>query len=124
VKDAWTLLKPGGTLLLFDVSHPPITSKGETPVSALAFVQAYHKSLRKAGMTPFVLDEVVEIFPHDEMMGSDMRVPIGHGEGRMGQLGMIHAVNTRAWVQSAGYIMSVYGGYEDAEIEVLGQSVN
>ncbi|EIW68297.1 hypothetical protein TREMEDRAFT_71960 [Tremella mesenterica DSM 1558] len=51
--------------------------------------------------------------------GSDVRVPIGHGVGRMGQLGKIHETNTGAYIIAAQYVMCALGGYTEAEYDVL-----
>ena len=39
--------------------------------------------------------------------------------GRMGQLGKIHVVNTRAFLEAARLVMVEYGGYSDSEVDVL-----
>lgn len=41
----------------------------------------------------------------------------------MGQLGAIHMINTRAYLDSTRYVMVEYGGYTDAEVDVLCESV-
>jgi hypothetical protein len=37
----------------------------------------------------------------------------------MGQLGKIHVVNTKAYLDSARYVMMEYGEYTGAEVDVL-----
>ena len=37
----------------------------------------------------------------------------------MGQLGKIHLINTRAYLESARHVMVEYGGYSDPEVDVL-----
>jgi len=39
--------------------------------------------------------------------------------GRMGQLGKIHVVNTKAYLEAGRYVMVEHGGYTDAEVDVL-----
>ena len=40
----------------------------------------------------------------------------------MGQLGKIHGINTKAFLEAARFVMVEYGGYSDAEVDVLGES--
>jgi hypothetical protein len=42
--------------------------------------------------------------------------------GRMGQLGKIHYINTKAFLEAARHVMIEYGEYTDAEVEVLCRS--
>jgi hypothetical protein len=77
----WNLLRPDGLLLIFDSDPRPILSDGTTPLGVTAWSDAFMKSLRKAGLAPFDLVSVVELFGNEELVGSDMRVPIGHGAG-------------------------------------------
>lgn len=37
----------------------------------------------------------------------------------MGQLGKIHYINTKAFLESARHVMVVHGGYTDAEVDIL-----
>jgi hypothetical protein len=39
--------------------------------------------------------------------------------GRMGQLGKIHYINTKAFLEAARHVMIEYGEYTDAEVDVL-----
>ena len=39
--------------------------------------------------------------------------------GRMGQLGKIHYINTKAYLEAARHVMVEYGEYTDAEVDVL-----
>lgn len=41
--------------------------------------------------------------------------------GRMGQLGNIHVVNTKAYLDAGRYVMTRHGGYTDAEVDVLSE---
>jgi hypothetical protein len=78
---AFTLLRPGGLLLLFDYDLLPILADESTPLSAQAWHDAFSKSMKKAGMPLFGLDKVIPCFGGREVEGKDMRVPIGHGDG-------------------------------------------
>jgi hypothetical protein len=40
-------------------------------------------------------------------------------KGRMGQLGKIQHINTKAYLEAARHVMVEYGEYTDAEIDVL-----
>jgi hypothetical protein len=81
VDKAFTLLRPGGLLLLFDYDLVPILADETTPRNAQAWHDAFSKSMRKAGMPLFSLDKVLPCLAGREVDGKDMRVPIGHGEG-------------------------------------------
>lgn len=90
-------------------------------------------------MSLFSLEKVLPSLAGRKIDGKDMRVPIGHGDGmpsclpheqyiagseltgvgRMGQLGKIHYINTKAFLESARHVMVVHGGYTDAEVDVL-----
>jgi hypothetical protein len=37
----------------------------------------------------------------------------------MGQLGKIHYINTKAFLEAARHVMVVYGEYTDPEVDVL-----
>jgi hypothetical protein len=39
----------------------------------------------------------------------------------MGQLGKIHVVNTRAYLDAGRYVLTEHGGYTDAEVDVLSE---
>jgi hypothetical protein len=170
LKIAFTLLRPGGLLLLFDYDLLPIQADETTPLSAQAWHDAFSKSMKKAGMPLFGLDKVLPCFGGMEVEGKDMRVPIGHGDGaslsilfclteggyafaspflflilfrpriatpqtsipagsrrlipgRMGQLGKIHYINTKAFLEAARHVMIEYGEYTDAEVDVLCKSL-
>jgi hypothetical protein len=81
LSQAFTLLRPGGLLLLFDYDLLPILADESTPLSAQAWHDAFSKSMKKAGMPLFGLDKVIPCFGGREVEGKDMRVPIGHGDG-------------------------------------------
>jgi len=81
LSQAFTLLRPGGLLLLFDYDLLPILADESTPLSAQAWHDAFSKSMKKAGMPLFGLAEVIPCFGGREVEGKDMRVPIGHGDG-------------------------------------------
>lgn len=51
--------------------------------------------------------------------GHPWRVPLTCLAGRMGQLGKIHYINTKAFFESARHVMIVHGGYTDAEVDIL-----
>jgi len=122
---------------LFDYDLVPILADESTPLNAQAWHDAFSKSMKKAGMPLFSLDKVVPCFAGKEVEGKDMRVPIGHGDGqsslpfwsirsrrklmvgRMGQLGKIHYINTKAYLEAARHVMVEYGEYTDAEVDVL-----
>jgi hypothetical protein len=40
----------------------------------------------------------------------------------MGQLGKIHYINTKAFLEAARHVMVVYGEYTDPEVDVLCES--
>lgn len=82
LSQAFTLLRPGGLLLLFDYDLVPILADESTPLNAQAWHDAFSKSMKKAGMPLFSLDKVVPCFAGREVEGKDMRVPIGHGDGQ------------------------------------------
>ncbi len=42
--------------------------------------------------------------------------------GRFDQSSRIHKINTAAYLESARHVLVVYGGYTDAEFDVLGKS--
>jgi hypothetical protein len=81
LSQAFTLLRPGGLLLLFDYDLLPILADESTPLSAQAWHDAFSKSMKKAGMPLFGLEKVLPCFGGREVEGKDMRVPIGHGDG-------------------------------------------
>jgi len=122
VTTAFRLLRHNGLLLVFDYDLLPILSDGSTPLGARAWHDAMVKSMGRAGMKAFTLEKVLESLTGRDVVGSDMRVPIGHGEGRMGQLGKIHLINTKAFLESARHVMVEHGGYTDAEVDVLSQA--
>jgi hypothetical protein len=68
---------------LFDYDLVPILADESTPLNALAWHDAFSKSMKKAGMPLFSLDGVLPFLAADgrKVEGKDMRVPIGHGEG-------------------------------------------
>lgn len=115
------LLKPNGRLLVFDTDRLPQLSDETTPVAAQAFHDALRRSLRHGGVKMFSLPRVMTILSGEsvEVEGSDVRIPIGYGSGRMGQLGKIHEINTVAYVEAARYALCALGGYTQAEYEVL-----
>ena len=86
LSQAFTLLRPGGLLLLFDYDLLPILADESTPLSAQAWHDAFSKSMKKAGMPLFGLDQVLPCFAGGEVEGKDMRVPIGHGDGALHNL--------------------------------------
>ena len=75
------MVKPGGILLIFDAASPPTLFDGTSPTGTQAWTDAFHRSLSYAGLSPFAVDQVVKVFRNEELQGSDMRVPIGHGQG-------------------------------------------
>lgn len=82
IASAFTLLRHGGLLLLFDYDLVPILADETTPRDAQAWHDAFSKSMRKAAMPLFSLDKVLPCLAGRQVDGKDMRVPIGHGEGR------------------------------------------
>ena len=78
---AFRILRPRGLLLIFDCEGPPILSDGSTTTGVRAWSDAFARSLRRAGLTPFNLERVMGLLRNEEVVGSDMSVPIGHGEG-------------------------------------------
>ena len=59
---------------------------GRSPTGTQAWTDAFHRSLIAAGLKPFSVDEVARAFRNEELVGSDMRVPIGHGTGELARL--------------------------------------
>ena len=106
-------------MLLFDYDLLPIKADESTPVAAQAWHDALSRSMERGGMHLFSLNKVLPSLANRQIEGKDMRVPIGHGSGRMGQLGKIHYINTKAFLESARHVMVVHGGYTDAEVDVL-----
>lgn len=137
---SFKLLRRGGLMLLFDYDLLPILADETTPLAAQAWHDAFSRSMRVAKMNLFSLEKVLPSLAGKKIDGKDMRVPIGHGDGtspcppsstveckirhlsgigRMGQLGKIHYINTKAFLESARHVMVVHGGYTDAEVDVL-----
>ena len=69
--------------MVFDSEGPPTLSDNSTTTGVRAWSDAFTKSLKTAGMTAFNLEGVLEMLQQDLVAGSDMWVPIGHGEGRL-----------------------------------------
>lgn len=77
----FTLLRPGGLLLLFDYDLLPILADETTPVAAQAWHDAFSRSMGKGGMELFSLEKVFPSLVGKQVEGKDMRVPIYHGTG-------------------------------------------
>ena len=75
------ILRPHGLILIFDSEGPPILSDNTTTTGVRAWSDAFTKSLKRAGMTAFNLKRVLELLRQNQVVGSDVLVPIGHGEG-------------------------------------------
>jgi hypothetical protein len=73
-------------LLIFDAASPPTLSDGRSPTGTQAWTDAFHRALHAAGLKPFSVDEVVRTFRNEDLVGSEMRVPIGHGTGECSRL--------------------------------------
>jgi hypothetical protein len=63
-------------------------------------------------------------FPRKHSPSSSPSEDLGTSEkadfiGRMGQLGKIHYINTKAFLEAARHVMIEYGEYTDAEVDVL-----
>ena len=81
LRSAYNLVRPGGVLLLFDAISPPALSNGKSTTGSQAWSDAFHRSIGLAGLRPFNVDEVVKVFRGEDIVGNDMSVPIGHGQG-------------------------------------------
>lgn len=82
LESAYTLLRPRGLLLILESTYPPIQSDGKSTTATQAWSDAFSRSVTSAGLAPFDLDEAIDCFePDDEVVSSEMRVPIGPGEG-------------------------------------------
>ncbi|ORY32110.1 hypothetical protein BCR39DRAFT_493027 [Naematelia encephala] len=74
-------------------------------------------------MRPFKIEEIAAVVGQmGEMNGHDIRVPIGHGNGRLLQLGKINLINIKVYIESARYTMIYFGGYSDEEVDVLSEA--
>ncbi|KAK4687100.1 hypothetical protein P7C73_g3011, partial [Tremellales sp. Uapishka_1] len=122
LKSLYGLLRPSGLLLIFDQAFPPSPLATGPTTGVQAWSDAYHKSLRNAGMTPFNLEAVMRTclqFSDGKVGGNQVRVPIGGVEGGMNQLGRLHQINVEAYLGSARYILMEYGRYTESEADVL-----
>ncbi|WVQ80012.1 hypothetical protein IAT38_002113 [Cryptococcus sp. DSM 104549] len=125
LRSAWTCLRPNGLLLIFDHSGPASTASGDVPLGVQAWEDAFKRGCKGAGWEGWGLKKLLgeKWVREGKVEGSEVSVPIGsHGVGRMAQLRNIHLINTRAYIDSARYMMIEHGGYTDAEVDVLSKA--
>ncbi|WWC63667.1 uncharacterized protein I303_106272 [Kwoniella dejecticola CBS 10117] len=141
------LLAPGGLFLIFDNFTLPQDTDDWVPQGVQAFHDAFDRSSSTAGIARVGVEEVVHTLRSavnagsgggermgqehkeirlrkwcGEIKGDFIKVPIGHGDGRMSQLAKIHLINLKAWIESTRYMIVECGGYTDAEFEVLSEA--
>nr|ODN86213.1 hypothetical protein L203_04331 [Cryptococcus depauperatus CBS 7841] len=120
-----SLLRPEGILLIFDWAGPPERKMGEVTRGARAWWDAFRRGIRRAGMG-WDLDEF-ERRAEDLMGGCEvgsmaLRMPIGRYKGKYAQLGGVNYINTQIFLESAKYVIMEYGGYSNAEVDVLSEA--
>ncbi|WWD02064.1 hypothetical protein V865_000102 [Kwoniella europaea PYCC6329] len=124
LSQAQTLLKPTGLLLLFEnfTFSPPQTVQDKTPKGVQAFYDCYKRTLSSFGIKVCSLEDVVGTLrggSGGDIKGDLIKVPIGHGPGRMTQLSKIHLINLKAWIESTRYTIVEGGGYTNNEFDIL-----
>jgi hypothetical protein len=82
LEQSFKLLRQGGLLLLFDYDLLPILADETTPLAAQAWHDAFSRSMRVGRMNLFSLEKVLPSLAGRKIDGKDMRVPIGHGDGK------------------------------------------
>ncbi|OCF75688.1 hypothetical protein I204_02980 [Kwoniella mangroviensis CBS 8886] len=125
LSQALTLLRPNGLLLLFEnfTFSPPQTVHDITPKGVQAFYDCYKRSFSSSGLKVCKLEDVVgTLRGGGDIKGDLIKVPIGHGTGRMTQLSKIHLINLKAWIESTRYTIIEGGGYTNNEFDILSQA--
>ncbi|WVW85287.1 hypothetical protein I302_107325 [Kwoniella bestiolae CBS 10118] len=122
-----SLLRPGGLLILFEnfTFSPPQTVHDVIPKAVQAFYDAWKRSLVQSGIEVASLDEIINTLREEgvrEIKGDLIKVPVGHGSGRMNQLSKIHLINLKAWIDSTRYTIVAGGGYTDNEFDILSEA--